>query len=98
MSPLPAAATIAVRRGPTSPTRSAGIVSPDLISTQTGTSQQTLRWLLSFRNIPFRVHFLNFQSFTRKYSRSGTGVSMGNDENTIERRASETALAFGSLI
>jgi transcriptional regulator with XRE-family HTH domain len=33
-----------------------------------------------------------------KYSRSGTGHGMGEDENTIERRAAETALAFGSSI
>jgi transcriptional regulator with XRE-family HTH domain len=78
--------------------RTVGIGSPDLLSTETGTSQQTLRWLLSFRNIPFRVHFLNFQSFTTKYSCSGTGADMDKDENTIEFRASTTALAFGSLI
>jgi transcriptional regulator with XRE-family HTH domain len=33
-----------------------------------------------------------------KYSRSGTGGGMDDDENTIERRAAETALAFGSSI
>jgi transcriptional regulator with XRE-family HTH domain len=33
-----------------------------------------------------------------KYSRSGTGGAMGEDENTIERRAAEIALAFGSSI
>jgi transcriptional regulator with XRE-family HTH domain len=33
-----------------------------------------------------------------KYSRSGTGGRMGEDENTVEHRATETALAFGSSI
>jgi transcriptional regulator with XRE-family HTH domain len=54
--------------------------------------------VLSPGYVPFRVHFLNFQSFTTKYSRTGTGANMGRDENTIDRRAAETALAFGSLI
>jgi transcriptional regulator with XRE-family HTH domain len=48
----------------------------------------------NLENVPFRAHFLNLQRFTTKHSRSGTGGGMG----TIERRAAETALAFGSSI
>jgi DNA-binding XRE family transcriptional regulator len=54
---------------------------------------------MSFRRVPVRAHFFNFQRFTMKYSRSGTGGGMGKgDENTIERGAAEIALAFGSTI
>jgi DNA-binding XRE family transcriptional regulator len=49
-----------------------------------------------FWRVPVQAHFFNFQRFTIKYSRSGTGVGMS--ENTIERGAAERALAFGSTV
>ena len=51
---------------------------------------------MNSQRVPVRKHFFNFQRFTLKYSRSGTGVSMS--ENTIERGAAEMALVFGSTI
>ncbi len=52
----------------------------------------------SFHNVPLRAHFLNFPPFTMKYSRSGTVQVMSENRDTVDRRAAETALAFGSLI
>ena len=51
---------------------------------------------MNSQRVPVREHFFNFQRFTLKYSRSGTGVGMS--ENSIERGAAKIALAFGSTI
>jgi DNA-binding XRE family transcriptional regulator len=45
---------------------------------------------------PLGYNFLTFSDLQTKYSCSGT--SMSKDQNTIDSRAAETALAFGSLI
>jgi transcriptional regulator with XRE-family HTH domain len=42
--------------------------------------------------------FLTFSDLQRKYSRSGTGIGMDEDRTSVGGRASEKALAFGSLI
>jgi transcriptional regulator with XRE-family HTH domain len=42
--------------------------------------------------------FLTFSHLQLKYSRSGTVSVMGENQDTIDRRAAETASAFGSLI
>src|SRR6266853_1601280 len=47
---------------------------------------------------PYRYIFLDFRPFQQYIPAREHGANMDNDENTVDRRALEAALAFGSLI
>ncbi len=56
------------------------------------------RPLSSFQNVPLRAHFLNFRPFRIEIFPLGNGASMSKNQDTIDRRAAESALTFGALI
>src|SRR6195256_4935806 len=47
---------------------------------------------------PYGYIFLDFRPFQQYIPAREHGANMDNDENTVDRRALEAALAFGSLI
>jgi len=47
---------------------------------------------------PFGYIFLTFNHLQHNIPGREQGANMNNDESTVDRRASETALAFGSMV